>query len=1155
MMNAWLQWANQADWDLRVFLALGHFVWQGALIGGIVWGISRSLRGSPTLLYGLHCCALFSLPICLATTIAMVKVPAGWQALEVADAEKILANTSPKHSRQSSEEGKRSGNVRAMLDVAGDPQSFTLEEFPKLGLVASDKRKKPFITNVAPIITIAYLLGVALFLIRIAIALRGAQSLRHRSRNVADPELLALVEQLAKRLGLRSVPDIAVCHSIAVPAVIGVLKPIVLAPPALLSGLSTDQFAAVIAHEFAHIRRHDLILNLAQRLIEALLFFHPVTWFISRRMTVQRELCCDDLVLRSGSGPMDYAGALLHLAESCRGGQSGPTLAVAATGENGSQLELRIRRLLEMPKTTDLRVTRLGIVMFVGMLTSAAVIPALAHHYTTSSELLALDYVDEKSSFTERLEKLESQSGVQVGRDKLAKKYEVLLSGFPNHPDRARAMFLLAHLWESEIPAQNAKSHPELTIKWLRRAYHAAKPGSAVWVESGLHLNNRIYRESPDEAKSILNAILAAKTNVVDELQVWNARQAAAINRNDWNEAERIARMMLDWCRTDKCPKEGFIRSRFFREVQSGASVMLTRWHELDQVEKIDALLEDYGYEFLRKVNDNIARNSPQRTRGAWDEAGSNEAGSNERQSGSSNKLPRGIGTAAPGSKGLAARTHDDPRSPGKDRGLSFLDSYSMFDAFSLDMTEEQLKQIIQLQQLDFSRSKGGPTYFFPTGDGFTVIVMFGNNGDKCSGIQRVRGEPGPPWRGSAAKTRALQKRPSFGEIRHGLNVGLTMHQPDKRIIKGDWVAWEFYIQNAGEVARTIEYLPSSACGRVMSVTDSSGKPVRIPGTTVSFHQEPIRLTLQPDEIYIAIEGFQIGRRENGRIAGPLWIDPVPGQYQAKFELGVKVSGHDPGDDAEYVLLKSGEAKFRFDAPNVAKRAEVENTFLAFNSRQAFLDIDTGKALGPLARGGPALVPEYELYCDLETGVGGVALQGRFHKQQQVDERLWESSDKALADLLDGTKRHQEGLPTTLATSQKKDAQFWIVETPRGKIVALQIRYNHVVQTEFSGKVPGFDVKIRTIRSDGTLLFLRGLRPDFNMADPVGKGRQLAEEDRRSGLRRILYFGRPLSVGRTTDEASGLPLEVIAGCTVTGQFVKLVESYNQTMRSDSRSRH
>ena len=128
-----------------------------------------------------------------------------------------------------------------------------------------------------------------------------------------------------------------------VPTVIGWLTPVVLLPASALAGLTPQQIEAILAHELAHIRRHDYLVNLLQTLVETLLFYHPAVWWLSRRIRVERENCCDDLAVSLCGDPVAYAAALADL-EELR--SSNRTLALAATG--GSLLQ-RVRRLLGAP--------------------------------------------------------------------------------------------------------------------------------------------------------------------------------------------------------------------------------------------------------------------------------------------------------------------------------------------------------------------------------------------------------------------------------------------------------------------------------------------------------------------------------------------------------------------------------------------------------------------------------------------------------------------------------------------------------------------------------------------------------------------------------------------------------------------------------------
>ena len=100
-----------------------------------------------------------------------------------------------------------------------------------------------------------------------------------------------------------------------VPCVVGALRPVLLIPLAVVTQLTPAQLEVLLAHELAHIRRYDHIINLLQRVVEAFLFFHPGVWYVSRRIRLEREVCCDELVLSTGAGPTEYAASLVKVAK------------------------------------------------------------------------------------------------------------------------------------------------------------------------------------------------------------------------------------------------------------------------------------------------------------------------------------------------------------------------------------------------------------------------------------------------------------------------------------------------------------------------------------------------------------------------------------------------------------------------------------------------------------------------------------------------------------------------------------------------------------------------------------------------------------------------------------------------------------------------
>jgi len=151
--------------------------------------------------------------------------------------------------------------------------------------------------------------------------------------------------ELQHRLGLKR--TISCCKSIYLdaPAVAGWLRPVILLPASAISGLTTAQLEAVIAHELAHIRRYDAYVNLFQIGVETLLFYHPAVWWLGKRIREERENCCDDVAVAICGSPVTYAHALTSMAQF----RVAPALAMAA---NRGSLTTRVARLLSVNSST-----------------------------------------------------------------------------------------------------------------------------------------------------------------------------------------------------------------------------------------------------------------------------------------------------------------------------------------------------------------------------------------------------------------------------------------------------------------------------------------------------------------------------------------------------------------------------------------------------------------------------------------------------------------------------------------------------------------------------------------------------------------------------------------------------------------------------------
>ena len=142
------------------------------------------------------------------------------------------------------------------------------------------------------------------------------------------------------------------------PTVVGLLRPTILLPITFATGLSPGQVEAILIHELEHIRRHDFLVNLFQRVVEAALFFHPAVWWVSRRIRIEREHCCDDAVVAAGCEPMTYAESLVTQAERALAARAGRCAAAAALYADGGSGDLRgrVARILRIPSNGEVRI-------------------------------------------------------------------------------------------------------------------------------------------------------------------------------------------------------------------------------------------------------------------------------------------------------------------------------------------------------------------------------------------------------------------------------------------------------------------------------------------------------------------------------------------------------------------------------------------------------------------------------------------------------------------------------------------------------------------------------------------------------------------------------------------------------------------------------
>ena len=217
--------------------------------------------------------------------------------------------------------------------------------------------------------------------------LRGYLHIRRLQRGAAGDPLPAAwqarFDALARRLGVRAVARVIDSARLSVPTVVGWIQPVVLMPACVLTGLSREQVEALIAHELAHVRRHDFVVNLLQCALEALLFYHPAVWWVSKGIRDEREFCCDDVAVGLAPDRVAYARALATL-EAWRG-----TKLQIAMSTTGGSLMHRIQRTVGIRPQARARgpLSALGVLLVAAALGTTA-FGQVAHEGLQDSETL-----------------------------------------------------------------------------------------------------------------------------------------------------------------------------------------------------------------------------------------------------------------------------------------------------------------------------------------------------------------------------------------------------------------------------------------------------------------------------------------------------------------------------------------------------------------------------------------------------------------------------------------------------------------------------------------------------------------------------------------------------------------------------------------------
>jgi len=304
MKDTLFQWVP-AEWVTALGWTFLHSLWQIALIGMLMYGVLRRIPGhKASMRYTLSTLFLWLVVVsALSTFILMLPERA------------VVTNlTGPVFVQ---EEGVASSG----------PAAWRL-----------------WLESRMPVLLVLWLLGAAFLLLRLAVSLGWLWHIRRTS--IPVDFLQQRLDHLVDRLGLQVRPIAGGSGWMPSPVTIGHVKPVILFPLAVINRLSTEEVEAILAHELAHIVRHDYLANLVQSFIESVFYYHPVVWWMSRVVRAERENRADDLAIRWYGDAMGYARTLVAVQEWQQ--EAVPGMALGFASRRGQTLR-RIQRILNLP--------------------------------------------------------------------------------------------------------------------------------------------------------------------------------------------------------------------------------------------------------------------------------------------------------------------------------------------------------------------------------------------------------------------------------------------------------------------------------------------------------------------------------------------------------------------------------------------------------------------------------------------------------------------------------------------------------------------------------------------------------------------------------------------------------------------------------------
>jgi bla regulator protein blaR1 len=415
---------------------------------------------------------------------------------------------------------------------------------------SNNEQLNSWMFTMLPVTSMIYLILLLLPVFNFIRNYRYVQAIRRYELSKIDVEWRIFVQKVAARMGIKKPVHIWLSGLVTSPVTIGYIKPVILLPIAAINHLSTQQMEAILLHELAHIRRHDYLLNLFIRFIQAILYFNPFVKAFVKIIEREREKSCDEMVIQFQYDPYGYATALLTLEKN---NHLPKPLAVAASGKKNDLLH-RIECMLGVQKKQVFSFNKLagllaGLLCFIALnallimskpaTTSGTV--ASVPHLSPSPFYLFTGDEEGKSQATPAIKEIYSPSIVNNIRPRAAAYNEP--AAIPETYEREAQLPLYSYAYTN--PVSNLFMNVALT-ELNQPPVPQLKEYQEVQVKEAVEASRKVLEEK--QWKAVENKIADVMTTY--EKSIVKSEYDKEMSKVDWKKMEdklRVAYDNIEW--------------------------------------------------------------------------------------------------------------------------------------------------------------------------------------------------------------------------------------------------------------------------------------------------------------------------------------------------------------------------------------------------------------------------------------------------------------------------------------------------------------------------------------------------------------------------------------------------------------------------------